>query len=188
MADETPLEMATRKPRRPVTIWIVQIWLAFLLLGGVAAAMLESGRLITIGSQGETAGKPFVLFTTFFVAFIAAYLGVVGAAFVGLQRRKAYGRWLAIAILVAFLAYDVYEHPNPLALEQENCGNSPLCFHYDNEGELEGARDARAVMDSANLILIWRMISAKSVKRFFEKTTSVTVTDERVDHPVISTE
>jgi hypothetical protein len=62
---------------------------------------------------------------------------------------------------------EIYEHPNPFALEQDDCGNGPLCFHYD-QGELEGGRDARVAMEIGFLILVCQLLFAKSGKNYFQ--------------------
>jgi hypothetical protein len=132
---------------------IVLVGLAFGLWNVLAAA--ESGQL-----NLSTALRVLVVWSLAAIPFLA---------FHGLRRRKAYGRWLSVLILLFWLGSQIRIHPNPFSLGQDDCGGGPVpCFQYSNPAQEQGAREARIAVEGGIIVLVFRLVFAKSVKAYFQ--------------------
>jgi len=154
--------------RRPLTIWIVQIILAVFVLSSLVGGAISIWQTLTAAKEPSLSPAAVLPMLFFEVAWQTVLLTLASVGFVGLRRRKAYGRWLSLATLVLWLSFIVYLQPNPFHLGQDN-GNAPSWLQYSNRDQMVGAVYGRVSLQVFLLILIFRMAFAKSVKVFFQK-------------------
>jgi len=151
------------KKKRPVTVWIVQIIIAFLWIGSVGVGLYSIG---SISASAVDSSGPLI-------ALLSAYSLVVvllSLAFWGLQQRRSYGRWLGLAFVALLSFSSWYHHPNPFRIEQEVDTGGPIRkLMYENREEMAGAMLARLAIHAALIMLMARLAFAKKTKEFFEE-------------------
>lgn len=146
--------------KKPAVITIVQIiCIVFLVLGC-------AGLCISIW-QGVRSGQFFSRF--FSIAFgIAVVVSPLIYALRGLRQRKAYGRWVALAILLAWLGFNFYQNPNPFKYKDIR-SSGPLPTFDIKPGEQGGAVIAHATIQIGLAVLILNLLFSRSVKQYFQK-------------------
>ncbi|MFM7424337.1 MAG: hypothetical protein ACKO7W_04975 [Elainella sp.] len=84
-----------RSPTRPFSVWITQV---LLFLGGLqmALSLLLALGFCLVSDLQDCLASPRL--TVFLAAMIG--LGILWITFRGLQRRRSYGQWLAVGLLV----------------------------------------------------------------------------------------
>ena len=153
--------------RRPITIWIAlvltSLFALMFIVGG--AFILWNTLAITASESGKFNAGTVLRQALLLCALVAIPL----LALHGLWRRKVYGRWLSIVILLVWLGSSILMHPNPFSLGQEDCRTGPVpCFQYSNRTQEEGARAGRLAVEAGLLVLIFKLAFAKSVKDYFQ--------------------
>lgn len=82
---------------RPISVWVMQ---AFALIG-LLTLLIAEFLVITNGMPPTTANGTWFLISN--VIFFLVGVTYLGFTFYGLQKRKSYGRWLAVGLLVYML-------------------------------------------------------------------------------------
>jgi len=168
---------------RPPSVWITQV-LFLLSLIGFGVAFL--GALFSCFSGGPSPRCPASVTPTDVLTSLLV-LVLAGLTFWRLQRRRRYGQWLAVTLLIAAMVVGVVESPLPRALgvlllslfpgggglpdPLLPCGHpfggmTYLCGH--------SSYPALAWRISADLlpslllgVLAWRLLGSKAARQFF---------------------
>lgn len=146
--------------KKPAAITIVQIICIVFLVMGCA------GLCISIW-QGIRNGQFFSRLFTIGVG-IAIVVSPLVYALRGLRQRKPYGRWLALAVLLAWLGFNLYQNPNPFRYKDIKSSGPLPTFDIKPE-EQGGAVFAHATIQLGLLVLILNLLFSKSVKQYFQK-------------------
>lgn len=146
--------------KKPAAITIVQIICIVFLVMGCA------GLCISIW-QGIRNGQFFSRLFTIGVG-IAIVVSPLVYALRGLRQRKPYGRWVALAILLAWLGFNFYQNPNPFRYKEIR-SSGPLPTFEIKPGEQGGAVIAHATIQIGLAVLILNLLFSRSVKRYFQK-------------------
>lgn len=152
-------------PRRPISIWIAQILILLTSILLTLIVILVSLREWSWGVY-ETSLSSIGLF-----AFAAAVRVVVVSlfvlAFLGLVRRKRYGRWLAVTaislIVIASIGGQIARPRGPLEY-----------YQYENSAERLGGLFASLVIYGLFGLLLYRLIFGESVNEFFSSSSTET--------------
>ena len=150
--------------RRPLTIWVIQVILAFFSAGILVAAIVMLSRVFSV----ENPPLSYWLRVLLTVLNWSLILGLFAFAFRGLQKRKPYGRWISLGLLFLWWGFNLYS-----ALEPGHSGlrgtpsNGPIPTFPISDAELPGAIIAEILVQLFLLTLIFRLLFAKSVKDFF---------------------
>jgi hypothetical protein len=158
----------TLKPKlkRPVTVWLAQgLLLVFLLVWLVSLII----NLVGLARNGSNAS---VLRLLVGMLFIAGYGLMLLIAFLGLVKRRMYGKWLGVVSLSFIWLVVVYIQIRPPRGPYER-------FEYNNSAEVAGAVITGVVISSLFLIVILRLAFAKKVDRFFRDDESIVQEDSR---------
>lgn len=142
------------KIKRPMTIWLTQMLLVIFLL--LDTFLIVNALIYAFTAEGTAWGVRQILFL--FVEL--ATLVILIKAFWGLARKKTYGRWLSLVILIFFWAImllsQLYPSPGPI---------KP--YEYDNRVERLSGSATQVVIHGFFLILIFRLATARKVSDFF---------------------
>ena len=143
--------------KRPPTIWLTQALVIIFALLILFAFLVNFVVLLT------HLGEEFSIVRTLLV--YAVMLGVVlllAIAFWGLAKRKNYGRWLSVSLLLLFWGL--------LILMKLRRPSGPYQYYeYDNPAQLAGAVIVQVLLHGLILLLILRLSFSKSVREFFRK-------------------
>jgi hypothetical protein len=142
------------KVKRPLSVWIAQIFLVILvvlfLLAFLLALMMSFQPGISLVGILGTAIIDLVIVT------------LLVAAFWGMATRRAFGRWLTVGMLslifVIVLLAQIFQPEGPFQR-----------YEYNNSAEILGATIAQVTMIGLFLFLIFRLSFAQSVSVFFAK-------------------
>ena len=144
----------TTKLKRPPTVWLTQILLAFFALLIFLAVLLNLANRLRSEEPFPVAG---VIFLCLVVTFIGVFLLTT---FWGLAKRKGYGRWLGVAFLLVFwglvLMGQLFRPSGPYQY-----------YEYENDAQLVGGIIAAVCINGLLLLLILRLAFSKKVKDFF---------------------
>jgi hypothetical protein len=169
------------RPNRPLSVWLTQ---AILLLGGLQMLVALLGAISFCVAAGELRDCFSPPRLTVFVAGLIV-LGIAWVTFRGLQRRKHYGRWLAIGFLIVGMVSLIADSPYFQLIYQFVIQGIPLpappyeCWH-DTDGLtqrscgyssypdllLRGSLDI-LLPNSVAMILVLRLLRGRAVRRFF---------------------
>ena len=143
--------------KRPPTIWLTQALVTIFGLLILFALLLNFVVLLA------HLGEEFSILRTLLV--YGVMLGVVlllATAFWGLAKRKSYGRWLSVLLLLSFSGL--------LILMKLRRPSGPYQYYeYDNPAQLAGAIIVQVLLHGLILFLILRLSFSKSVRQFFQK-------------------
>jgi hypothetical protein len=143
--------------KRPPSIWLTQALVIIFGLLILFAFLINFVVLLT------HLGEEFSIVRTLLV--YAVMLGVVlvlAIASWGLAKRKNYGRWLSVFLLLLFWGL--------LLLMKLRRPSGPYQYYeYDNPAQLAGAVIVQVVLHGLILLLILRLSFSKSVREFFRK-------------------
>ncbi len=143
--------------KRPPTIWLTQALVIIFGLLILFAFLINFVVLLT------HLGEEFSIVRTLLVYVVM--LGVVlllAIAFWGLAKRRNYGRWLSVFLLLLFWG--------PLVLIQLRRPSGPYQYYeYDNPTQIAGAVIVQVLLHGLILLLILRLSFSKTVKEFFRK-------------------
>ena len=146
-------------PRRPISIWIAQI---VILLFGLPLTLLVI--LVSLREWAWLISND-VPMSSFALAFGVSILrlGVVclfAFAFVGLVRRKRYGRWLAVTVISIMILFSIigliFRPSGPLPYQE-----------YENSTQRMGGMFATVTIYGLLGLLLYHLVSSDSVSDFF---------------------
>ncbi len=135
---------------RPPAVWITQA-----VCGAFALSWLFLLVRIVLGLPNESIGLVRAVFGLLAMSLLA---GLPTAAFWGLMKRKHWGRWLAILLLLLLWGYAFYSQLYP----------SPNAYKFNNEAQRTGGLIGMAWVHIVLATLIFRLAFAKKVIRFFQ--------------------
>jgi len=146
-------------PRRPISIWIAQI---LILIAGVPLSIVALFAVLRdvmfIGATQITALTVIglMLSTIFRLGLVALFF----FAFWGLARRRKYGRWLSVAIVVLMIIFSiagqVFRPSGPVEY-----------YEYENSAERVGGMFGAAVVYGLLGLLLYHLCFSDSVADFF---------------------
>ena len=146
-------------PRRPISIWIAQILI--LLLGipitlvVIAVSLREWSWILSNDMRLRTLAVGLVATILRF-----GVIALFAFAFIGLVRRKRYGRWLTVAgvsLMFLFSVIGLIFRPNgPFKYEE-----------YENSAQLMGGIFATLIIYGLLGLLICHLVASDSVSDFF---------------------
>ena len=143
--------------KRPPSIWLTQ---ALVIIFGL---LILFAFLINFVVSLTHLGEEFSIVRTLLV--YAVMLGVVlvlAIASWGLAKRKNYGRWLSVFLLLLFWGL--------LVLMKLRRPSGPYQYYeYDNPAQVAGAVIVQVVLHGLILLLILRLSFSKSLREFFRK-------------------
>ena len=145
-------------PRRPKTIWITQILLVLVGIPFTLMAMLGILRAFGAIIEVETSREALALYAGILLSIGMVFLFVF--AFWGLARRKRYGRWFSVAIVVFFLGSNI--------LGQFYRPQGPIGYYeYENANQQMGGIFATIIIVGLFGFLLYRLVFGESVSDFF---------------------
>ena len=161
------------KTKRPLAIWITQGLIAILFLRNLAGIML-----ILAVDTPKTGSLDVRLFQ---ISYTAAFLLVLAIALWGLQKRREYGRWIALIALVGVLAQSFYGqhsrviwryllHGEHLRLNDSD-SESTGYIEYSYDQQLAVAATLEVFFIILLIVLITLLVFNKGVRRFFQEET-----------------
>ena len=143
--------------KRPLSVWLTQ---ALVMIFGL---LILSALLLNVVVLLSRLGDELSIVRTLLV--YGAMLGVVlllAITFWGLVKRKNYGRWLSVFLLLLFWGL--------LVLMKLRRPSGPYQYHeYDNAAQLAGAVFVQILLHGLILLLLVRLSFSKSVREFFRK-------------------
>jgi hypothetical protein len=143
--------------KRPPTIWLTQALVAIFGLLLLSALLLNLVVLVTHLDDGFSIVRTLLVY--------GMILGIVlplAIASWGLAKRKNYGRWLSVFLLLLFWAL--------LILMKVRRPSGPYQhYEYDNPAQLAGAVIVQVVLHGLILLLILRLSFSKRVGEFFRE-------------------
>jgi hypothetical protein len=143
--------------KRPPSIWLTQALVIIFGLLILFAFLINFVVLLT------HLGEEFSIVRTLLV--YAVMLGVVLVLTIaswGLAKRKNYGRWLSVFLLLLFWGL--------LILMKLRRPSGPYQYYeYDNPAQLAGAVVVQVLLHGLILFLILRLSFSRSVREFFRK-------------------
>jgi hypothetical protein len=143
--------------KRPPSIWLTQALVIVFGLLILFAFLINFVVLLT------HLGEEFSIVRTLLVyAVMLGVVLVVAIASWGLAKRKNYGRWLSVFLLLLFLGL-------LLLIKLRRPSDPYQYYEYDNPAQLAGAVIVQVVLHGLILLLILRLSFSKSVSEFFRK-------------------
>lgn len=143
--------------KRPPAVWLTQtlllifalLWLGVLLLNLV----MLPGR---VGRGGSIIGAMVG------VAIIFSFVLLLVIAFWGLAKRKMFGRWLGLILLILlWVLFAITQYFPPAGPWKR--------YEFDNTAQLVGATIFQACVHGLFLVLILRLGFARNMAEFFRK-------------------
>jgi len=149
------------KMKRPVSVWIAQI---LVLVAGLPFAILL--LLSILGDVMFLAATGLTLFSVVasFLLFVAkiAFISLFFFAFLGLAKRKNYGRWLSVITISLLIVMSV--------IGQFIQTSGPLEYYeYENSAQRFGGIIARIMIYGLFGLLIFRLGFGANTKEFFQR-------------------
>jgi NADH:ubiquinone oxidoreductase subunit 6 (subunit J) len=141
--------------KRPPAVWLTQSLLVLFALLFLSVFLLNVVNLL------RNPGAEFSV-----IATIIGYSVMVGmvlllvSAFLGLARRKIYGKWLGLLSLILIWALLLFMQLRPPSGLYKR-------FEYDNSAQVAGAAISQILLHGLFLILILRLSFAKKISEFF---------------------
>lgn len=141
--------------KRPATVWLTQVMLVIFLLLDI---FIIVNGLVYASAAGQSIMWSFRQILWLIALFSVAVMLV--AAFWGLVKRKAYGRWLSLALLTflwaIMLLSQLYPSPGPIKR-----------YEYDNGTQRVAGGVTQVVIHALILTLLFRLAFARRVSEFF---------------------
>jgi uncharacterized membrane protein len=169
--------------RRPLSVWLTQALFLMVIVQFAIALLLMVFFCFLKGEMGDCFASSRI---SYLVRAFGAFL-LMSLAFWGLQKRKQYGRWLGVIILVAStlvsitrshyfqLFYDAIVEGQSLPVPPYECWKIRLANVDQTSCGYSSYSDLalRSLFDILPQILLgllaWRLISGRPVKRFFKQ-------------------
>lgn len=141
--------------KRPPTVWIAQSLLmifALLWFGVLLINLLMLPRTITRGGSIAGAAVGIAIFVSFIVLLLVAFWG--------LAKRKIFGRWLSVVLLIVLWGFFIIAQHFPPAGPWKR-------YEVDNTAQMVGAAIVQACAHALFLVLILRLSFGRKVAQFF---------------------
>jgi hypothetical protein len=139
-----------RLPRRPVTIWIAQ---GFLLLLAVMFFVIGVFQFVALASMGNEM-SPVYLIVPLVVSVV--FVALPMTAFVGMAKRKSYGRWLGASLIGVMITGSIFNR----------IVNGPS-IPYSNTTQMLSGIATEVMLNGLVVILVLSIIFNRKVSRFF---------------------
>lgn len=150
----------TNKVSRPISVWIVQIiFILFIVLFSIGLLRVFSFTALILNSPNKTQAIGLIIGIVIYLFLII--LMTVG--FWGLAKRKAYGRWISVAILSLFLVQSLLSK-----LNTSRKGFPFEYYEYNNNTELIAGAITQIILYGLLLALVITLVKSKKVQQFFE--------------------
>jgi hypothetical protein len=143
--------------KRPPTVWLTQSLLILF------AVLFSSLFLFDLVNLLRNPGKGYSVINT-----VIAYSIMLGmevlllSAFLGLAKRKMYGRWLGLLSLTLVWILIIF-------VQLRRPAGQYKYYEYNNSAQLAGAAIFQACLHGLFLVLILRLSFARKVGEFFRK-------------------
>ena len=133
-ATPTFMAKASRPPaRRPISAWILMVFLAIMTLAVVLPALPMGWDLATGVRQVKS-----VLALFGWLAYVAGFGTLLVALILAIHRARPWSRWVGLLLIVAFAAFALLRNDTS---------------HYSNDAERTGAEFARYII--MPVLFVW---------------------------------
>ena len=151
----TSQNIMNRKVKRPPSVWITQV---IFLLFGLPLSLLLLSFFLQASAGGKLLSTGFIIL----VLQMLTLLVILGIAFWGLAKRKAYARWLGVVSLVLVWGLIIVWQ---VLLE----GGSFKHYEFNSTAERAGVVIAQVLIHGLFLLLISRLAFGKRAREFFDR-------------------
>ena len=147
-------------PRRPPVVWLTQGITVFLLL---VVAFVTLNRLVRTPHRVFAAGP---------ILITGASLLLLIAAFLGMQRRRPYGRWLGVLVLGIFLAQSLITPRSRLLysflLGDRSAAERLANFGYSSLTQLQTAAGTNLCLNATVLAALLYLVLSPKMSAYFQ--------------------
>jgi hypothetical protein len=156
------------KTRRPASIWITEVIIIMVTLAWLSPSIFY---LIRCWRTFSLLTRPILML----FLYIAIITSITTFTLWGLHKRKVYGRWLGVGLLILLLGLMLRSPSSRMAytyifsLGSKREALPPSYYEYSNQSQLMGGITATLLFDAGLLLLILRLAFAKPAKRYFER-------------------
>jgi hypothetical protein len=149
--------------RKPLTVWIVQGFAVVVAVLLLLAFILNLRENVAIWAAKGNWVLP-VLSSALMFSIVFFLLAIM---FIGLLKRKQYGRWMSVGFLLVWWFAMLVSNPNPFRYKQVS-DDGPLPTFKISESEKSGARAGQLMLHLFVLAMILQLIFARSVRDYFK--------------------
>ena len=137
--------------KRPLSIWIAQF-----IIGGM---VLLYGFIFLGGLTGPQ-GRPIIRYFLG-MAFLLALVSIWGIAFLGLIKKRTWGRWLGLVSLIIIWVILTYTQIYPTDGPYKH-------YEYSNDIQRAAASSTQVVIQMLFILLILFVAFSKKVAHYFQ--------------------